>query len=256
MFQRAARPGGSSSINGLLYVRGQHEDYDRWRQLGNTGWGYDDVLPYFKKAENQSRGADQYHAAAVHCRFSEYGRDRSAVEGLHRRRVETGLPYNRISTAPPRKAVGLFQTTTRNAAVPRPRWPISARQRPAAISRSKPPRSPARVVRGTPRRRRRISAWRTKSAAPARAGRSCCRAAPTIRRSCCKLSGVGPGDLLRKHGIDVVLDAPGASVTISRITCRSHRDALLAEDHANDTVNHPLRRTMAGARYALFRKVG
>ena len=55
--------GGSSSINGLLYVRGQHEDYDRWRQHGNTGWGYDDVLPYFKKAENQSRGADQYHGS-------------------------------------------------------------------------------------------------------------------------------------------------------------------------------------------------
>ena len=49
--------GGSSSINGLLYVRGQHEDYDRWRQRGNAGWGYDDVLPYFKKAENQQRGA-------------------------------------------------------------------------------------------------------------------------------------------------------------------------------------------------------
>ena len=53
--------GGSSSINGLLYVRGQHEDYDRWRQRGNAGWGYDDVLPYFKKAENQQRGADKYH---------------------------------------------------------------------------------------------------------------------------------------------------------------------------------------------------
>ena len=45
--------GGSSSINGLLYVRGQHEDYDRWRQHGNAGWGFDDVLPYFKKAEDQ-----------------------------------------------------------------------------------------------------------------------------------------------------------------------------------------------------------
>jgi choline dehydrogenase len=60
--------GGSSSINGLLYVRGQHEDYDRWRQRGNAGWGYDDVLPYFKKAENQQRGADEYHGAAGRCR--------------------------------------------------------------------------------------------------------------------------------------------------------------------------------------------
>ena len=55
--------GGSSSINGLLYVRGQHEDYDRWRQRGNAGWGYDDVLPYFRKAEDQQRGSDKYHGA-------------------------------------------------------------------------------------------------------------------------------------------------------------------------------------------------
>ena len=50
--------GGSSSINGLLYIRGQREDYDHWRQLGNAGWSWDDVLPYFKKAENQHHAAD------------------------------------------------------------------------------------------------------------------------------------------------------------------------------------------------------
>ena len=78
--------GGSSSINGLLYVRGQHEDYDRWRQRGNAGWGYDDVLPYFKKAENQQRGADHFHGVGGPLPVSDLASRRSAVRSLHRRR--------------------------------------------------------------------------------------------------------------------------------------------------------------------------
>jgi choline dehydrogenase len=53
--------GGTSAINGLLYVRGQMRDYDVWRQLGNVGWSFEDVLPYFKRAENQARGGDALH---------------------------------------------------------------------------------------------------------------------------------------------------------------------------------------------------
>ena len=53
--------GGTSAINGLVYIRGQAADYDHWRQLGNTGWGWDDVLPWFKRAEDQERGKDEFH---------------------------------------------------------------------------------------------------------------------------------------------------------------------------------------------------
>ncbi|HXM00421.1 MAG TPA: GMC family oxidoreductase N-terminal domain-containing protein, partial [Rhizomicrobium sp.] len=53
--------GGSSSINGMIYIRGQHEDFDHWRQLGNPGWSSTDVLPYFKRSESQERGGDDYH---------------------------------------------------------------------------------------------------------------------------------------------------------------------------------------------------
>ena len=53
--------GGSSSINGLVYVRGQPEDFDHWRQLGNAGWGFEDVLPYFRRSEDQARGESALH---------------------------------------------------------------------------------------------------------------------------------------------------------------------------------------------------
>src|ERR1700759_1228686 len=86
--------GGSSSINGLLYVRGQHEDYDRWRQRGNVGWGYDDVLPYFKKAENQQRGADDYHGSGGPRSGSGLGDEDTLSEAFVKAAVETGLPFN------------------------------------------------------------------------------------------------------------------------------------------------------------------
>ena len=63
--------GGSSSINGLLYVRGQPEDYDHWAGMGNKGWSYKDVLPYFKKSEDQERGADEYHGVGGPLKVSD-----------------------------------------------------------------------------------------------------------------------------------------------------------------------------------------
>jgi choline dehydrogenase len=65
--------GGSSSINGLIYIRGQREDYDHWAALGNAGWGYDDVLRYFVKSERNQRGASTYHGADGPLAVSDIG---------------------------------------------------------------------------------------------------------------------------------------------------------------------------------------
>jgi choline dehydrogenase len=86
--------GGSSSINGLLYIRGQAADYDHWRQLGNAGWSFEDVLPYFRRAEDQERGADALHGVggplAVQCL-----RTATAVRGVHRGGATSGLAAQR-----------------------------------------------------------------------------------------------------------------------------------------------------------------
>src|ERR1700690_2055817 len=105
--------GGSSSINGLLYVRGQHEDYDRWRQHGNTGWGYDDVLPYFKKAENQQRGADEYHGAGGPLPVSDLGHPDPLSAAFIDAAAETGLPGNPDFDGATQEGAGFFQTRTR-----------------------------------------------------------------------------------------------------------------------------------------------
>ena len=105
--------GGSSSINGLLYVRGQHEDYDRWRQRGNAGWGYDDVLPYFKKAENQQRGDDKYHGAGGPLPVSDWRHHDPLSEAFVVAAAETGIPTNPDFNGATQEGAGFFQTTTR-----------------------------------------------------------------------------------------------------------------------------------------------
>src|SRR6202171_2382496 len=105
--------GGSSSINGLLYIRGQHEDYDRWRQHGNSGWGFDDVLPYCKQAENQERGADDFHGAGGPLPVSDLVHADPLSAAFIAAAAETGIPVNPDFNGASQESAGFFQTTTR-----------------------------------------------------------------------------------------------------------------------------------------------
>src|ERR1700726_2322012 len=106
--------GGSNSINGLVYGRGQHEDYDRWRQHGNNGWGFDDVLPYFKKAENQQRGADDFDGSGGPLPVSDLGHPDPLSAAFITAAAETRLPGNPDFNGALPKGAGFFQTTTRH----------------------------------------------------------------------------------------------------------------------------------------------
>lgn len=105
--------GGSSSINGLLYVRGQHQDYDHWRQLGNAGWSWDDVLPYFKRSEDQENGADDFHGSGGPLSVSNMRVHRDVCNALIEAAEEIGIPRNDDSNGATQEGAGYFQLTAR-----------------------------------------------------------------------------------------------------------------------------------------------
>jgi len=106
--------GGSSSINGLLYIRGQSQDYDHWRQMGNAGWSYADVLPYFKKSERYENGADEFHGSDGPLSVSNMRVTRKICDALIDAAEETGLPRNRDFNSGDQEGAGYFQLTARN----------------------------------------------------------------------------------------------------------------------------------------------
>jgi len=107
--------GGSSAINGLLYVRGQAQDYDVWRQLGNVGWAFHDVLPYFKRAEDQERGADDYHSTGGPLGVSDVRlRRRDLCEAFVAACTAAGIPRSDDFNGASQEGAGYYQLTNRN----------------------------------------------------------------------------------------------------------------------------------------------
>ncbi|MDB5606811.1 MAG: hypothetical protein JWP25_3711 [Bradyrhizobium sp.] len=246
--------GGSSSINGLLYVRGQHEDYDRWRQHGNSGWGYDDVLPYFKKAENQQRGGDDFHGVGGPLRVSDLGHPDPLSAAFIAAAAETGIPVNPDFNGASQEGAGFFQTTTHQG---RRASTAVAYLRPARGRKNLHVETSALAQRVLFDGRRAIAVeYRTAGVLrTARARKEILISSGAYNSpQLLQLSGVGPAELLQKHGIDIVLDAPGVGHDLQdhlqvRVVMRCTKPITL-----NDIINHPVRRILAGARYAAFRK--
>ena len=104
--------GGSSSINGLIYIRGQREDYDHWAALGNTGWGYDDVLPYFIRSEGNQRGAIEFHGSDGPLRVSDIGAKHELIEAFIDGAGQTGVPRTDDFNGARQEGAGYFQLNT------------------------------------------------------------------------------------------------------------------------------------------------
>jgi choline dehydrogenase len=246
--------GGSSSINGLLYVRGQSQDYDRWRQFGNQGWGFDDVLPYFKKAENQQRGGGEFHGVGGPLPVSDTRYLDPISAAFVAAAAEIGIPTNPDFNGASQEGAGFFQTTTRHGR----RASAAVAYLAPAKARSNLRIETAALARRIVFERRRAVAVEYRQGGTTRTVRArkeivVCGGAYNSPQLL-QLSGVGPADLLRDHGIPVVLDSPGVGHDLQdhlqvRVVMRATQPITL-----NDVINSPLRRILAGAQYAAFRR--
>ncbi|MCA8967445.1 MAG: GMC family oxidoreductase N-terminal domain-containing protein, partial [Planctomycetes bacterium] len=245
--------GGSSSINGLLYVRGQPRDYDHWRQMGNAGWAWDDVLPYFKRAEDQQHGADALHGAGGPLAVQDRRVNREICEAFIAACGEVGIPRNDDFNGPEQEGAGYYQLTSRNG-----------RRCSAAVAYLKPIRHRRNLVVATDahtesvlfdgRRAVGVSVLVRGERREFRARAAVVLSAGAINSpQLLMLSGVGPGAHLAAHGIDVLHDLPGVGRHLQdhlqiRSVYRCRRGSTL-----NEEVNNPFRRVLMGIEYALFR---
>jgi len=246
--------GGSSSINGLLYLRGQPADYDHWRQLGNSGWSFDDVLPYFRRSEDQERGEDALHGVGGPLSVSNVCEPHPLCDAFISSAEQAGFPRNDDFNGPIQEGAGYFQLTARNG-----------RRCSTAAGYLRQARSRPNLTVATGALASRILfagrcavgvEYRQGGAVhAASAGREVILAGGAFNSpQLLQLSGVGPAALLRSLGIDVITDMPGVGAELQAHLQVRMQYRCTEPITMNDVVHSWPRSIGAGLRYLLFRK--
>jgi choline dehydrogenase len=245
--------GGTSSINGMVYMRGNAADYDEWRQRGCTGWDWDSVLPFFKKAEHQERGANEFHGVGGPLHVSDQPHRSELADRLVEAAIQAGLPAIDDFNDGRQEGAGYFQSTTGK----RRRWSTAtAYLRPARNRKNLFVRPHAHATRVL------IEDGRATGITFISKGVEYTARAHSEVIVCggvfnspqlLQLSGIGPGALLQQMGIAVVRDMPAVGRHLQdhfyvRLAFRCTKPITM-----NEFANSLPRKAFALAQYALFR---
>lgn len=201
--------GGSSSINGLIYIRGQKEDYDAWAAQGNEGWSFDEVLPYFIRSEGNQRGASRYHGAGGPLKVSDIGAEHELIEAFIEGARQVGVPRTEDFNGEAQEGAGYYQLTTHKG------WRCSSAQAYLKNARHRPNLRIETMAHATQlvmegRRAVGVTYMQGGESKTARARAEVLLTAGALQTpQLLQLSGIGPSALLQKFGIPVVLDVPG-----------------------------------------------
>jgi choline dehydrogenase len=246
--------GGSSSINGLIYIRGQAEDFNYWRQLGNGGWSFDDVLPYFRKAEDNERGADEFHGAGGPLSVSDLRDRHPLAQAYVEAAVQCGYPRTDDFNGAVQEGAGYYQTTMRNGVRSSTAGGYLKRARRRANLKVVSNALATRILFDG-RRATGIEYLVGNRKSSAGANIEVVVASGAFNSpQLLQLSGVGSASLLRSHGIPVVADAPGVGADLNdhfsgRIILRCKEPITL-----NDAVRNWSGKLSHGLYYVLTRR--
>jgi len=245
--------GGSSSINGLIYIRGQREDYDHWAALGNAGWSYDDVLPYFIKSERNQRGAVPLHGGDGPLGVSDVGARHELIEAFIGGAQDIGVPRTEDFNGAEQEGAGYYQLTTWKG------WRCSTAKAYLGPARGRPnlrieteAQATGLLLEG--RRAVGVSYRQGGEMRHARARGEVLLAAGAIQSpQLLQLSGIGPAALLQSRGVPVVLDAAGVGENL-----QDHLQVRLLYECSkpittNDQLNSWLGQMKLGLQWLLFR---
>ncbi len=245
--------GGTSSINGMIYMRGNPADYDEWRQKGCEGWDWDSVLPYFRRAEDQERGADALHGTGGPLAVSNQPQRWELADAILAACLEAGIPRNDDFNGARQEGAGYYQTTTRKGR----RWSAAtAYLRPARGRANLTIRTKAHATRVLIENGRAVGVeYRTPEGPRTARVRGEVIVCGGVYGSpqLLQLSGLGPGALLQRMGIAVVRDMAGVGANLhdhfnTYVSYRCAKPITLNELHRS-----VLRQASAGLRYVLFR---
>ncbi len=238
--------GGSSSINGLIYIRGQREDYDRWAALGNEGWSHDEVLPYFIRSERNQRGASACHGGDGPLAVSDIGARNELIEAFIRGAGELGVPRTDDFNGATQEGAGYYQLTTWKGW----RWSTAKGYlRPARARPNLDIQTEAQAT-GISLAGRRADGVRYRQGGVDKSAR--CRgevllAAGAIQSpQLLQLSGIGAAGLLSRLGVPVVHDLPGVGENL-----QDHLQIRLIFESTRPTTNDDLNSWLGQARLGL-----
>ncbi len=246
--------GGSSAINGLIYIRGQPQDYDRWEALGNPGWGWKDVLPHFIRSERNQRGANEYHGADGEQGVSDVSEPHELAEAFIAACQQVGIRRNKDFNGKLQEGAGYYQLTTWRG------WRCSTAVgylRPARRRANLRVETAAHVTRVVFESKRALGVVyrRGGETHEARAQREVLLCAGALQSpQLLQLSGVAEAALLRRHGVAVVQDLPGVGRNLQdHLQVRViHRCAKPIT--TNDDMRSVWRKLRMGLSYVLARR--